>query len=312
MRPPRTVVSGGTGFVGRFIVEALLSAGHDVVVAGRHAPEPDFFSLPVGFVPLELGGGIGAAALFGGTDFFVHAAFDHVSRRYRGGEGTDPDAFRLRNLAGSVALFEAAKAARVRRAVFVSSRAVYGAKPPGEILTEATAPRPDTLYGEIKLAAENALASLTEGRFAGVSLRITGVYGPAGPCRAHKWQELFSDYLDGKPVAPRAGTEVHGEDVGKAVTLMLTAPGAGIAGRTFNVSDSLVDRRDILHIVRRATGATHPLPAAGDKASVNVMKTERLRALGWRPGGVALFEKTVAALAQAFLAAGASSASSSS
>ncbi|MGO4841098.1 NAD-dependent epimerase/dehydratase family protein, partial [Rhizobiaceae sp. 2RAB30] len=38
MRRPRTLVSGGTGLVGRFIVEHLATAGHDVTVVGRNAP----------------------------------------------------------------------------------------------------------------------------------------------------------------------------------------------------------------------------------------------------------------------------------
>ena len=297
MSKPRTLVSGGTGFVGRFIVEALLSAGHDVAVAGRHAPAPDFFSSPVAFVPVVLGGRIDARSLFDHMDFFVHAAFDHVAGRYRGGEGNDPAAFRRRNVAGSAALFEAAKATGVRRVVFLSSRAVYGARPQGQDLSETTVPYPDTLYGEVKLAAEKALVSMTDDAFAGASLRVTGVYGPAGPRRAHKWQELFSDYLGGRPVAPRASTEVHGRDVGEAVRLMLTARTADIAGCAFNVSDILIDRRDILRLVRQATGIDRRLPDAADTVSVNVMTTDRLGRLGWRPGGMPLFNETIAALA---------------
>jgi UDP-glucose 4-epimerase len=47
--------------------------------------------------------------LFAGTDAVVHAAFDHLPGRYRGGEGDDPARFRRINLDGSVRLFESAK-----------------------------------------------------------------------------------------------------------------------------------------------------------------------------------------------------------
>ncbi|WP_425248548.1 NAD-dependent epimerase/dehydratase family protein [Chelativorans salis] len=290
---PHTVVSGGTGYVGRFIVEALLAAGHTVAVLGRSAPAEGFFSAPVEFRPLSLEPATISPALLRSADYFVHAAFDHVPGRYRGGEGEDPEVFRRRNLEGTAALFAAATDAGVRRAVFLSSRAVYGPRPPGTWLEEADEARPDTLYGEVKLTAERALEGLSDVRFRGISLRVTGVYGPAAPGRAHKWAGLFADYVAGRAIDPRAGTEVHGRDVAAAVRLVLGADGP--VGPVLNVSDILVDRRDILAIVKRETGVPHPLPEAADKA-VNAMRCERLSALGWRPGGMALLEKTVARL----------------
>jgi nucleoside-diphosphate-sugar epimerase len=291
----RTVVSGGTGYVGRFIVEGLLAAGHTVTVLGRTRPHADFFSAPVAFQPHKLGSEIPVDA-FSGADFFVHAAFDHVPGKYRGGEGEDPASFRRRNLEGSVALFEAARQAGIGRTIFLSSRAVYGPRPSGTWLDEADKAAPDTLYGEVKLAAENALQELCDDRFQTTSLRVTGVYGPAARGRAHKWAALFADYLAGKPIAPRAGTEVHGADVAQAVRLVLEHPGTPPA--LLNVSDILVDRHDLLKIVRDLTGNLQPLPQRADASSVNAMKTDRLRALGWKPGGSQRLAGTVSQLLQ--------------
>ena len=233
------------------------------------------------------------------ADCLVHAAFDHVAGRYRGGEGNDPDGFRRRNLDGTIALFEAARRAGVARAVFLSSRAVYGSTwPPGALLNELATPRPDTLYGKLKLESERALEGLSEGNgFCGASLRLTGIYGPAGKEAANKWDPLFRDYLAGREVPVRAGTEVHGEDAADAVLLMLESPADAVRGRVFNVSDVTVDTRDILEIVREATGARHELPHASDKAAVNAMATSRIEALGWKPGGIGRFRGTVREMA---------------
>lgn len=291
MSAPRSLVTGGTGYVGRFIVEELLAAGHEVAVIGRSPPTDGFFSRPVRFASFSLASRSVPPVE---ADYLVHAAFDHVPGKYRGGEGDDPENFRRRNLDGSVALFEAAKAAGVRRAVFLSSRAVYGPRSRGEWLDEADEPRPDTLYGEVKLAAERALSGLTGQGFEGISLRVTGVYGPAGLGRKHKWAGLFADYLAGRSIEPRVGTEVHGCDVASAVRLVLET--AGPIGPILNVSDLIVDRRDLLDMVRRAYGAANPLPPAADRLSVNPMRTERLRALGWRPGGEKLLQETISML----------------
>lgn len=298
MSAPHSIVSGGTGLVGRFIVESLLDAGHAVTVLGRTPPLEGFFQAPVGFRPLSLEPDAAKSTDFAGADFLVHAAFDHVAGRYRGGEGDDPERFRRLNHDGTITLFHAAKAAGIKRTVFLSSRAVYGRRPPGTALDEAMTPAPDTLYGEVKRSAEKDLALMSGRDMAGVSLRATGVYGPAGPCREHKWAGMFRDYLAGRSIEPRAGTEVHGRDVGAAVRLMLEADAAGIARRVFNVSDILIDRRDILDVVQRVTGCPHALPEPADKGGVNAMNTEALRGLGWRPGGTALFERTVESLAR--------------
>ena len=289
----RVLVSGGTGFVGRFIVEHLLAHGHDVTVAGRSPPAAGFFSKEVAFVPLSLDPDLDQSAAFKDIDHFVHAAFSHLPGKYRGGEGDDPDGFRRANLDGSVRLFEEARQAGIGRCVFLSSRAVYGPQPPGLLLIEATPPRPETLYGQVKLAAERRLQALCTPNFIATSLRVTGVYGPAGPRRSQKWQSLFEDYLAGRPASARAGTEVHGDDVASAVRLMLEADAAATSGSVFNVSDLLVDTRTVLAIVREATACPHPLPPAADLAAFNPMAIDKIRTLGWTPGGAARLRAVV-------------------
>lgn len=278
----RTLVSGGTGLVGRFIVEGLAQAGHQVTVLGRTPPAPGFFCAPVRFVAGALDPGRDQRRAFAGIDGFVHAAFDHAPGRYRGGEGDDPAGFRRRNHDGSIALFQAARCMGVHRAVFLSSRAAVAA---------------DTLYGEVKRLTEGVLRAMSGAEFHTASLRATGVYGPAGPGRDHKWSALFRDYLAGSRVPPRAGTEVHGEDVAAAVRLFLEAQ--DVAGWTapLNVSDISLDRRDLLAIVRQVTGSRHPLPEPADPPAV-AFPSETLRSLGWDPGGWPLFETTVRRLAR--------------
>lgn len=278
------LVSGGSGFVGRFIVERLLDEGMSVRITGRTRPADGFFSRSVEFFRQELDPESDFSVVFSGVDCFVHAAFDHLSGKYRGGEGSDPEAFRRRNHDGTLAFFHAAKAAGVRRGVFLSSRAVYGTQKPGAVLTEKTVPHPSTLYGEVKLAAERDILAMTGEGFEPVVLRITGVYGPAGEGRRHKWADLFDDWQAEREIEPRAGTEVHGEDVAAAVSLVLSAPD-GIAGEVFNVSDIVVDRRELLGMAADITGVGKSLPAAAERAALNVMSCGKLRALGWRPGG---------------------------
>ncbi|OCO97985.1 MULTISPECIES: NAD(P)-dependent oxidoreductase [unclassified Ensifer] len=288
----RVLVAGGAGFVGRFIVEHLIEHGYDVIIGGRRPPDPGFFTVDLPFVPLLLDPDRDQTAAFDGIDRFVHAAFEHVEGKYRGGEGDDPEGFNRANVEGSIRLFEMARSAGVRRCVFLSSRAVYGSRLSGSI-DETSPPDPDTLYGEVKVAAEDRLHALATAEFVTASLRVTGVYGAAGPGRRHKWAELFSTYLDGRPIQPRLGTEVHGDDVGAAVRLMLEADADTVSGADFNVSDLLLDTRQILALVQALTGCPHRLPEVASTEGYLVMSTDRLRALGWQPGGTARLKTTI-------------------
>jgi nucleoside-diphosphate-sugar epimerase len=288
----RVLVTGGTGYVGRFIVERLLADSDAVTVLGRNPPPPGFFSKPVDFHICDLEPRTFRPEIFAGFDAVVHAAFDHLPGKYRGGEGDDPEGFVRRNRDGSVALFEAAKQAGVSRAVFLSTRAVYGPKSPGTALNEDTPATPDTLYGKVKHDTEQALLAMMDGDFVASVLRVTGVYGPAGPGRRHKWADLFDDYIAGREIAPRAGTEVHGEDVAAAIRIALDRPTPAI----LNVSDLMVDRHDLLAIVKAATGVPNPLPGRVDASAINEMDYARLKSLAWTPGGRPLLERTVRAL----------------
>ncbi len=293
MTVKRIIVSGASGYVGRFIVEGLQEAGHQVLVLGRKAPQPDFFSKPVLFQSMSLSQTDYDPSVFSGCDGFVHAAFHHVPGKYRGGEGDDPDAFMRLNHDGSMLLFNAVKAACVPRALFLSSRAVYGTQKPGVNLYETQEPKPDTLYGEVKLRTERALEDLAGENFHPIILRATGVYGPAKRPLKHKWTELFHDFESGKEIAPRVGTEVYGEDLANAASLLLDASIDDIKRAAnheiapiFNVSDILLDRRELLETYADAKRVRKDyLPVRAKADHYNAMDYTRLKSIGWRPEG---------------------------
>ena len=270
----RVAVTGATGLVGHFIVRHLLDTGHEVVALGR-SPSPHGGA----HRPWRLG----EPAPRGGCDALVHAAFSHLPGRYRGGEGEDPEGFLRANLDGTLRLWEEAQGLRI---VFLSSRAVYDGLPPGIRLTEDLALAPDTLYGQVKLCAEEALHAM-----GGASLRATGVYGRPALGQRHKWAELFESFARGEDIPPACGTEVHGMDLAQAVALLLAA-----APGSYNCSDLLLDRRDLLERWSRISGIEGSLPPPPDKVP-NVMDCARLRTLGWEPQGEAALDEALRAMA---------------
>ncbi len=272
----RIAITGGSGLVGRFMVEHALSRSETPVVFSRH-PSPTF-SAAVAHHPYALGD----TPDLSGYDALIHCAFDHVPGRYRGGEGHDPEGFEQKNTRGSQRLFEAAKSSGVQTCVFLSSRAVYGDYPAGTTLHEQMPPKPDTLYGESKWAAEQHLHALAGPGFHTVVLRATGVYGntPADP--RHKWADLFRRFENTQDIPARRGTEVHGADLAKAAFMAMHARQQPHA--TYNVSDLPLDHHDLLQIWAEIRKIAPPLPPKST-AEISEMNCNLLRSIGWSPTG---------------------------
>lgn len=265
----KIAITGTSGIVGRFALRAMLDAGHQVTPLGRHT-----------------GYELGDAPDLSGHEALIHCAFAHAPGRYRGGEGDDPEGFRKANLTGTIRLFDAASDSGVSRILFLSSRAVYDGHARDVDLTDDLPAFPANLYGEVKALAEDHLHSLG---LVGCAIRATGVYGPG---LAHKWQGLFRDYLEGRPIEPRIATEVHGHDLAQAM-LLLTQ---GKPPPVVNVSDLILDRHDLLDEVQRLTGSPHPLPPAADASRLRVMRCDRLIGMGWQPGGFNLLRTSLPAM----------------
>lgn len=262
----RIALTGASGIVGAWIARGAVLAGHHVTPLTRPAYT------------------LGDSPDLRGFDALVHAAFQHAPGRYRGGEGDDPQGFVRANLDGSVRLFQAARDGGVGRVIFLSSRAVHDGHDPGPLVDDLP-PAPTSLYGTVKTEAEHALAGMSAPDFRTASLRPTGVYGPGRP---QKWAALIRDFLTGTPPPPRVATEVHGADLARAALAVLDDP--AMSG-SYNVSDLVLDHRDLCSEIATLTGCGTALPARANADELRVPDCARLAALGWRPGGWALLRR---------------------
>lgn len=152
----RILMTGGAGYVGAASVDALLAAGHDVVVLDDLSTGHRAAVAPAAAVRV---GSYGDAAL---TTSILEMerieAILHCGARSLVGESvSDPARYWRANVASGIALLEAARAAGVGRFVFSSTAAVYGL-PDRTPIEEDDPIRPINPYGETKAAFERALA----------------------------------------------------------------------------------------------------------------------------------------------------------
>jgi UDP-glucose 4-epimerase len=177
----RVLVTGGAGFIGSHIVDALLDRGAEVAVADhcRRSPRP------------WVGNALQRGAQLHVADVRDHSA---VRRAFEGARPevvlhlaaqvdvrhsiVDPAYDAQVNVAGTVSVLEAAREVGARRVVLASTAAVYG-DPASLPIGEHTAIAPLSPYGTSKAAAEWYLGQYR--RLHGIStlaLRMANVYGP--------------------------------------------------------------------------------------------------------------------------------------
>ena len=121
------------------------------------------------------------------------------------------------------------------RLVYLSTIAVYGyAGRAGQELTEQTVPRPDSTYGETKLAAERAVLNAS-----GAVLRLAAVYGPRVKGNYRRLVKAIDRH---RFVSIGSGsnrrTLVYDRDVAEAV--LIAARHDAARGDVFNVTDGSV------------------------------------------------------------------------
>lgn len=150
------LVTGGAGFVGLNLVEALLARGREVVVFGREkvpaAALAAFAPLPGRLVGLQ--GDVRDAAALRAVfaSHAIEAVFPFAAvTSGPAREAEDPESVLQVNLLGTLATLRAARDAGVRRVVIPSSTAAYGASFYTQPLMreEDTPCVPTSLYGVI-------------------------------------------------------------------------------------------------------------------------------------------------------------------
>jgi nucleoside-diphosphate-sugar epimerase len=288
-----TLVTGGAGFIGSNLADALVAAGHEVRILddlstghAEHVPaDTTFFEGDLGDEELV------AAAVEGVEVIFHQAARGSVPKSIETPLLTDAS-----NVHGTLTVLEAARRAGVRRVVAASSSSVYGGLAPRP--TPESAPlTPRSPYAVTKVAGEQYLRVYAElFGLETVALRYFNVYGPR--------QDPASAYAAVIPrfiAALRAGEApiVHGDghqsrdfafvgDVVAANLAAAAAPAEACSGKAYNVAGgterSLLELLDVLgEVLGTSIAPTHVEPRPGDVRHSSADTSAATADLGWRP-----------------------------
>jgi UDP-glucose 4-epimerase len=288
------LVTGGAGFIGSHLVDALLGAGHEVrvldnFVTGSHA------NLARSCTSIELiEGDVTHLDLVRKVSQGVELVFHQAALASVPRSVADPAATHHACATGTLHVLMAAREAGVRRVVYAASSSAYGNK---EKLpkTETDPPQPLSPYAAAKLAGEHYCVAFSQVYgLETVRLRYFNIFGPRqsphGPYAAVI--PLFIEAM----LAGRSPT-IHGDgtqsrdftyvaDAVQANMLAATAP--QVSGKLYNVACG--HRTSLLRLVeilneRLGTNMkpVHTEPRAGDVQHSQADIAAAQADLGYRP-----------------------------
>jgi UDP-N-acetylglucosamine/UDP-N-acetyl-alpha-D-glucosaminouronate 4-epimerase len=280
------LVTGGAGFIGSHLVDALIAHGHRVRVLDNFATgSREHLNPRAELIEADIRDAAAIAPAFDGNlDCVFHlAALPRIPLSIE-----RPVETHLTNVIGTLNVLVAARDRKVRRVIVAGSSSIYGAQPRLP-LVETMTPNPLSPYALQKYVAEQ-YARMFHRLFGleTLTLRYFNVYGPrmaeegayalaiAVFLRARREGRALTIFGDGE----QTRDFTHVSDVVEANLLALDAPvadGRAInVGRGHNVSINRIAAIIGGPVQRMAARAGEPRDTLADCA-------EAQRVLGWRP-----------------------------
>jgi UDP-glucose 4-epimerase len=285
----RSMVTGGGGFIGSHLVDRLLADGHEVVVVddfsvGRPsnlAGQRDNPRLSVH--AMSVNDGPQMRDLMRGVQWVFHLAglADIVPSI------ENPRAYFDANVAGTVAVLEAARDSGVRRLVYSASSSCYGI--PDVYPTPESAPaRPQYPYALTKYLGEQCVMHWGQVYdLPVVSLRFFNVFGPRARTSG-TYGAVFGVFLaqklHGKPLTIVGdGTQTRDFTyVTDVVDAVVTAAGSDVRQEIMNVGSG--DTYSVNRLADLVGGPRVHIPKRPGEPDVTFADTTRIRTLlGWAP-----------------------------
>lgn len=276
----RILVTGGAGFIGSHLTEALVARGDDVVVidnlATARASSLAAVEDKISFHEASIADPDAVARAFDDArpEVVIHAAASYK----------DPDAWAedtRTNVEGTANVVRAALDAGTRRLVYFQTALCYGNRPQEQPVTLTHPLRPESSYAISKTAGEQYIA-LSGQPF--VSFRLANMYGPrnvTGPIPTF-WQRLSED-----KACFAVDTRRDFVYVGDIVDVVLQAvDGAGSGGYYHLSSGADYSIKELYDDVAAALGVDRPVEererGADDAPTILLDPSRTEQEFGWR------------------------------
>ena len=239
----KVLVTGGAGYIGSVLVRQLLNKGYSVrafdsLKFGGEALYDVMLNPNFEFMMGDVRNMTDVQSALEGIDAIAHLAAivgDPACKKFS-------EEANETNWDGSVALFEAAEKAGVKRFVFASTCSNYGKMPdPDSFVVESSELNPVSLYAELKVKFEKyLLQERKDSRICSTALRFSTVYGFSPRIRFDLTVNEFTRNATVKGEQEIWGAQFwrpycHVDDLARSVILVLESPEEKVRANVFNV-----------------------------------------------------------------------------
>jgi len=249
----KTLVTGGTGFVGRAVVEELLAAGRTVRVLARNPGHPALTGLAVEVAVGDLRDPEALTRALADCTRLFHVAADY--RLWV----PDPAAMYASNVDGTRQLLTAAAAQGVERVVYTSTVGTLGNPGNGTPGTEDTPVHLEDMVGHYKRSKFLAEAVALDFARQGLPLVVVNPSTPVGPwdSRPTPTGQMIVDFLKrGMPAYLETGLNlIHVRDVAKG---HLLAEAKGQVGEKYILGHENLSLSQIFQLLAELTNLPAP------------------------------------------------------
>jgi dihydroflavonol-4-reductase len=249
----KTLVTGGTGFLGRAVAMELLAAGREVRVLARQPDHPALVGLKVEVARGDLRDPVSLATAVRGCQRVFHVAADY--RLWV----PDPEAMYAVNVQGTKNLLAAAAEAGVTRMVYTSTVGTLGNPGDGTPGTEETPVGLADMVGHYKRSKFLAEQAVLEVARQGFPVVLVHPSAPVGPwdSRPTPTGQMIVDFLKGRmPAYLETGLNlVHVRDVAQG---HLLAEEKGRGGEKYILGNQNLSLSEIFQVLANITGLSAP------------------------------------------------------
>lgn len=274
----KTLVVGGTGLTGASIALHLAAKGHDVTLMSRKPPSvpalAGFTHIPGDYIADDI-----PSSQLAGFDWLAFAAGADIRQLPR---GEAPDGFFQRaNSEAIPRFFAAARAAGIRRAVYIGS--YYPQVVPEKIDTDA--------YVRSRHLADEGIRALSGNEFCVCSLNAPFILGHVSGLEV-RYLKMLAEYalgrIEGLPlVAPAGGVNhITAQSMAEAA---LGALLQGECGKAYLVGDENLSWKAYLELYFEAAGNPLDLPVSTDEHPMfpdSMLYAGRNATIEYEPEGV--------------------------
>lgn len=286
----KCVVTGAAGFIGEYLVEALLSEEHSVVAVDRftHTRPQELFGGASKYLTI-----VKADILADPSGFAPHIKNSDVLFHLAGKNNTpdaqaEPFLFHANNVTATLQMLELSRQAGVKRFIYAASTSCYGKS--NIFPTPETAPiDPQYPYALTKYLGERY--TLHWGKvykMSVVSLRLFSPYGPRKRkgCASGLFLSRFLDAIAEKKPITITGDGTQARDlvyISDVIDVFLAAAKSSVSREVFNVGTGHpVSLKRVIELLGYKKVVYQPRPIGeADKTHADIHKIKKM--LNWKP-----------------------------